>query len=100
MIKSNLTDDLIIVIIIFPLRDLFDKIFHMPDQERKLNFFRPVNRNHFGWPRFAKSFNKWEHDHDLDLTIEKLLVNQRSIALDPVSYTHLRAHETPEHLVC
>src|SRR5678815_1794530 len=21
-------------------------------------------------------------------------------ALDPVSYTHLRAHETPEHLVC
>ena len=22
------------------------------------------------------------------------------IALQPVSYTHLRAHETPEHLVC
>ena len=22
------------------------------------------------------------------------------VALDPVSYTHLRAHETPEHLVC
>ena len=20
--------------------------------------------------------------------------------IDPVSYTHLRAHETPEHLVC
>ena len=24
----------------------------------------------------------------------------RRVALDPVSYTHLRAHETPEHLVC
>src|SRR5678816_1751821 len=23
-----------------------------------------------------------------------------TIAVDPVSYTHLRAHETPEHLVC
>src|SRR5678816_2773462 len=23
-----------------------------------------------------------------------------SVALGPVSYTHLRAHETPEHLVC
>src|SRR5678816_1309101 len=22
------------------------------------------------------------------------------VALEPVSYTHLRAHETPEHLVC
>ena len=22
------------------------------------------------------------------------------LGLDPVSYTHLRAHETPEHLVC
>src|SRR5678816_2151958 len=22
------------------------------------------------------------------------------LALEPVSYTHLRAHETPEHLVC
>ena len=25
---------------------------------------------------------------------------KRSVVLDTVSYTHLRAHETPEHLVC
>src|SRR5678816_4472134 len=25
---------------------------------------------------------------------------QRPMTLSPVSYTHLRAHETPEHLVC
>src|SRR5678815_710110 len=25
---------------------------------------------------------------------------RRQPGLDPVSYTHLRAHETPEHLVC
>src|SRR5678815_3440119 len=24
----------------------------------------------------------------------------KNLALDSVSYTHLRAHETPEHLVC
>src|SRR5678816_137655 len=26
--------------------------------------------------------------------------NERVSDTDPVSYTHLRAHETPEHLVC
>eukprot|EP00658_Telonema_sp_P-2_P051123 TRINITY_DN39148_c0_g1_i1.p1 TRINITY_DN39148_c0_g1~~TRINITY_DN39148_c0_g1_i1.p1 ORF type:complete len:105 (-),score=19.07 TRINITY_DN39148_c0_g1_i1:33-347(-) len=26
--------------------------------------------------------------------------NRSSISSDTVSYTHLRAHETPEHLVC
>ena len=26
--------------------------------------------------------------------------NRRAIRCYPVSYTHLRAHETPEHLVC
>src|SRR5674536_369402 len=30
----------------------------------------------------------------------KLGVDQRRTARTPVSYTHLRAHETPEHLVC
>src|SRR5678816_2636904 len=27
-------------------------------------------------------------------------MNENLIGGDPVSYTHLRAHETPEHLVC
>src|SRR5678815_3992010 len=27
-------------------------------------------------------------------------LGDRHDRLDPVSYTHLRAHETPEHLVC
>src|SRR5678816_1932439 len=34
----------------------------------------------------------------LDYTSGK--VNEGSKAIMPVSYTHLRAHETPEHLVC
>src|SRR5678816_3919039 len=28
------------------------------------------------------------------------LTGYQEILTDPVSYTHLRAHETPEHLVC
>ena len=27
-------------------------------------------------------------------------VSVRNVLIPPVSYTHLRAHETPEHLVC
>ena len=30
----------------------------------------------------------------------QLKTNMGEITLEPVSYTHLRAHETPEHLVC
>src|SRR5678816_1117974 len=30
----------------------------------------------------------------------KMLTIFKSTHIDPVSYTHLRAHETPEHLVC
>eukprot|EP00658_Telonema_sp_P-2_P072101 TRINITY_DN6128_c0_g1_i4.p1 TRINITY_DN6128_c0_g1~~TRINITY_DN6128_c0_g1_i4.p1 ORF type:complete len:212 (+),score=57.95 TRINITY_DN6128_c0_g1_i4:182-817(+) len=37
---------------------------------------------------------------DLTAIEHKLVSIVSSVALDPVSYTHLRAHETPEHLVC
>src|SRR5678815_2385579 len=30
----------------------------------------------------------------------KHVVMEKPLCLNPVSYTHLRAHETPEHLVC
>src|SRR5678816_1709626 len=30
----------------------------------------------------------------------QMLADQATVWNDPVSYTHLRAHETPEHLVC
>src|SRR5678815_853383 len=30
----------------------------------------------------------------------RVAVGRRLIGIGPVSYTHLRAHETPEHLVC
>src|SRR5678816_3140100 len=35
-------------------------------------------------------------DHDADVALLAAL----DVRIDPVSYTHLRAHETPEHLVC
>src|SRR5678816_2285300 len=38
----------------------------------------------------------WEHGHRMVATTVGLL----TIGLPTVSYTHLRAHETPEHLVC
>ena len=28
------------------------------------------------------------------------IIGYGTIGMGPVSYTHLRAHETPEHLVC
>ena len=31
---------------------------------------------------------------------EHEVVHLRELHVEPVSYTHLRAHETPEHLVC
>src|SRR5678816_1917096 len=45
---------------------------------------------------------------DLMQRIESIMAGRRRVeltrahraALTPVSYTHLRAHETPEHLVC
>src|SRR5678815_2056518 len=33
----------------------------------------------------------------MDVSLEGLI---KSLSNNPVSYTHLRAHETPEHLVC
>ena len=33
-------------------------------------------------------------------TIANLLSKKNSVHIYAVSYTHLRAHETPEHLVC
>src|SRR5678816_1716939 len=54
-------------------------------------------------------------DHVLAVTVTRALVERapedetansgrktgdHQAVLDPVSYTHLRAHETPEHLVC
>src|SRR5674536_397273 len=35
-----------------------------------------------------------------DFCSTKLNVNSHYTRFIPVSYTHLRAHETPEHLVC
>ena len=36
----------------------------------------------------------------LSLILKPKFLNRAPIAIKPVSYTHLRAHETPEHLVC
>src|SRR5678815_5977995 len=46
------------------------------------------------WPEFAQQGKE-------RITVRQLLAHQAGLyALDAVSYTHLRAHETPEHLVC
>ena len=71
--------------------------------------------------RFIKDYDKIYFDnakmgpiyselHDWRISYEKKLLEKKSILRDnhefffkelkPVSYTHLRAHETPEHRVC
>eukprot|EP00658_Telonema_sp_P-2_P067708 TRINITY_DN56639_c0_g1_i1.p1 TRINITY_DN56639_c0_g1~~TRINITY_DN56639_c0_g1_i1.p1 ORF type:complete len:123 (-),score=24.46 TRINITY_DN56639_c0_g1_i1:66-434(-) len=45
-----------------------------------------------GWSLLDEELVNLGDDH------QKLL--QEVLGDDPVSYTHLRAHETPEHLVC
>ena len=37
---------------------------------------------------------------DIVASIWKIYVTQGNVWYHPVSYTHLRAHETPEHRVC
>src|SRR5678815_4116062 len=40
-------------------------------------------------------------NHTIEVVIDRLLVKPGiEHRLESVSYTHLRAHETPEHLVC
>ena len=39
-------------------------------------------------------------DKEIDKNILKKMRNRRIARTATVSYTHLRAHETPEHLVC
>src|SRR5678815_5649607 len=34
------------------------------------------------------------------VTVDSIEIRDEEDSLFPVSYTHLRAHETPEHLVC
>src|SRR5678815_5188800 len=65
---------------------------------------RAVNRN-------ASFFRNGDHSIRLDIDVflvscsvrslnDYVCTAQGTIGITPVSYTHLRAHETPEHLVC
>src|SRR5678815_6020400 len=47
---------------------------------------------------YSYCFEKFLHQHQIPFCKVNALAIKRSIG--PVSYTHLRAHETPEHLVC
>src|SRR5678815_2987326 len=38
--------------------------------------------------------------HGAEIAINELAEKVKALTSSPVSYTHLRAHETPEHLVC
>ena len=44
----------------------------------------------------APKINSFETPQDVANAFASRLID----LLNPVSYTHLRAHETPEHLVC
>eukprot|EP00658_Telonema_sp_P-2_P084736 TRINITY_DN9493_c0_g1_i2.p1 TRINITY_DN9493_c0_g1~~TRINITY_DN9493_c0_g1_i2.p1 ORF type:complete len:112 (-),score=31.28 TRINITY_DN9493_c0_g1_i2:21-356(-) len=50
------------------------------------------------------SIRIWDFYHELFFNCHDHLHNvqrvQAQVILEAVSYTHLRAHETPEHLVC
>src|SRR5678815_706092 len=51
-------------------------------------------------PRFHVEADAVSNNHfDEDGLIGVFALTQSEVALQPVSYTHLRAHETPEHLV-
>ena len=63
-------------------------------------------RGYSAQKNFANSLasNNWILSIDADEAISEELKNSikkwKSQGATPVSYTHLRAHETPEHLVC
>eukprot|EP00658_Telonema_sp_P-2_P033541 TRINITY_DN24598_c0_g1_i1.p2 TRINITY_DN24598_c0_g1~~TRINITY_DN24598_c0_g1_i1.p2 ORF type:complete len:167 (-),score=54.24 TRINITY_DN24598_c0_g1_i1:3-503(-) len=60
----------------------------------KIQYFDgSVNRNHWKGGRADESWPAFELRFSADYS-------ERAHDVDPVSYTHLRAHETPEHLVC
>src|SRR5678815_4719107 len=42
----------------------------------------------------------WASCDPVDCLVRHSVRSRPTIVLIPVSYTHLRAHETPEHLVC
>src|SRR5678816_4796507 len=46
-------------------------------------------------PQMTRDFLVWNPKFSVDTSSPTI-----SICLGSVSYTHLRAHETPEHLVC
>src|SRR5678815_4662523 len=56
-----------------------------------------LERN-FGIPMYSERFSLFTRIRlcPLALTTDRATLRQ----IDAVSYTHLRAHETPEHLVC
>eukprot|EP00658_Telonema_sp_P-2_P037579 TRINITY_DN27024_c0_g1_i1.p1 TRINITY_DN27024_c0_g1~~TRINITY_DN27024_c0_g1_i1.p1 ORF type:complete len:169 (-),score=58.40 TRINITY_DN27024_c0_g1_i1:35-541(-) len=61
-----------------------------------------VVNNHKGYVPMERPYTMLHQSDDDDLDEEDLDVRKSSSlhTSDTVSYTHLRAHETPEHLVC
>src|SRR5678816_4860989 len=65
-----------------------------------------------GGPEVLERYQRWRRFDTMTMGVatdglNRLFSNHsdalrlaRDIGLGPVSYTHLRAHETPEHLVC
>eukprot|EP00658_Telonema_sp_P-2_P014856 TRINITY_DN15675_c0_g1_i4.p1 TRINITY_DN15675_c0_g1~~TRINITY_DN15675_c0_g1_i4.p1 ORF type:complete len:130 (-),score=39.19 TRINITY_DN15675_c0_g1_i4:35-424(-) len=52
-------------------------------------------------PRLREQFRERSEDREVEYGYNMGIITEGMMqALGPVSYTHLRAHETPEHLVC
>src|SRR5678815_6046239 len=59
----------------------------------------PTNRPLYPGEQWVRLFNGKDLTNWVEVGKEKWTVEDGTIH-GPVSYTHLRAHETPEHLVC
>src|SRR5678815_5837552 len=51
-------------------------------------------------PGYTIGFLEQEPKLDATKTVRQIVEEGAQSVVNPVSYTHLRAHETPEHLVC
>src|SRR5678815_2324839 len=96
---------------------LISIFFVMPDSLMLYFFVTGINEN-IRFARLEEKGNEYQrpleallelipqhawlarHADDPAQQLAQLLEKQKQIEVASVSYTHLRAHETPEHLVC
>src|SRR5678816_2862005 len=88
-----------------PLADFGGAVLRWPDdtaEDRGLTVWHVAGKDSKWFSPSKSSFMINYRVDDLDALLEQLRAGGVTIVQGPesVSYTHLRAHETPEHLVC